>query len=396
MEDTTQVPHTAPRNFEFTAFEFTGRGSEYFRIWIVNLVLTILTLGIFSAWAKVRRLRYFYGHTRLDGHAFDYLADPKKILKGRILAVILLFGYSFGTTLLPNLSLYIVFVALLLIPLVIATASAFMMRNSAYRNIRFSFRAAVGEAYNVLLPPLGALAVLVAAMYFLIDTSGMFDPETGEPIASSDMLPTYVFFGVLPLLPWLDFVRMRFVVSHARFGNLQGMFGAGLWDFYKLYLQLFGMVLLAIFVGAILIFFVAMFVGVAAAVTEDEMRAAGASLFFVIPIVLVTYSLMFIVAGWFAARRGNLLRNSSRFGDNRLYGTLQTWDVVGLYLGNLVLIILTLGMYIPFAAIRLHRYNLQRTAVDANGIDEVVAVAERDPNALGEEIGEFFDVDLGL
>ena len=40
-------------------FEFSGRGDEYFRIWIVNLALTILSLGIFSAWAKVRTERYF-------------------------------------------------------------------------------------------------------------------------------------------------------------------------------------------------------------------------------------------------------------------------------------------------------------------------------------------------
>jgi uncharacterized membrane protein YjgN (DUF898 family) len=39
-------------------FEFRGTGGEYFRIWIVNLLLTILTLGIYSAWAKVRQLRY--------------------------------------------------------------------------------------------------------------------------------------------------------------------------------------------------------------------------------------------------------------------------------------------------------------------------------------------------
>lgn len=35
-------------------FEFRGRGGEYFRIWIVNLALSLLTLGIYSAWAKVR------------------------------------------------------------------------------------------------------------------------------------------------------------------------------------------------------------------------------------------------------------------------------------------------------------------------------------------------------
>ena len=36
---------------------FTGSGGEYFRIWAVNRTLTVLTLGLYSAWAKVRRLQ---------------------------------------------------------------------------------------------------------------------------------------------------------------------------------------------------------------------------------------------------------------------------------------------------------------------------------------------------
>ena len=66
------------------AFEFTGKGWEYFRIWIVNLLLTILTLGVYSAWAKVRRLQYFYRNTRLDGASFEYHGTPIAILKGRV------------------------------------------------------------------------------------------------------------------------------------------------------------------------------------------------------------------------------------------------------------------------------------------------------------------------
>ena len=68
-------------------FEFRGNGGEYFRIWIVNLLLTIVTLGIYSAWAKVRRLRYFYGNTFLDGQSFDYHGQPLAILKGRLIVV---------------------------------------------------------------------------------------------------------------------------------------------------------------------------------------------------------------------------------------------------------------------------------------------------------------------
>src|SRR5262245_36210186 len=61
-------------------FEFRGEWREYFRIWIVNVALTVLTLGVYSAWAKVRTQRYFYGNTRVAGRAFDYQAQPLPIL----------------------------------------------------------------------------------------------------------------------------------------------------------------------------------------------------------------------------------------------------------------------------------------------------------------------------
>ena len=60
-------------------FVFSGTGKEYFRIWIVNLCLTIATAGIYSAWAKVRRLQYFHRSTALAGAVFDFHGDPKAI-----------------------------------------------------------------------------------------------------------------------------------------------------------------------------------------------------------------------------------------------------------------------------------------------------------------------------
>ena len=98
MED---VP-APPASSAFTAVDppapepltFTGTGAEYFRIWIVNLALTLITLGVFSAWAKVRRLQYFYRHTRLAGAGFDYHGNPIAILKGRIVGLVLFGLYS--------------------------------------------------------------------------------------------------------------------------------------------------------------------------------------------------------------------------------------------------------------------------------------------------------------
>src|SRR5438105_15668074 len=79
---------------DIVPLRFTGRAGEYFRIWIVNICLSIVTLGIYSAWAKVRRKRYFYGNTLLGDSAFEYLADPKAILKGRVLVLVIWAGLS--------------------------------------------------------------------------------------------------------------------------------------------------------------------------------------------------------------------------------------------------------------------------------------------------------------
>jgi hypothetical protein len=71
--DVTDVVFTLPGEAatRYEPFRFTGTGGEYFRIWIVNVMLSVVTLGIYSAWAKVRRLRYFYRHTRISGASFD-------------------------------------------------------------------------------------------------------------------------------------------------------------------------------------------------------------------------------------------------------------------------------------------------------------------------------------
>lgn len=93
--------------------EFAADTGEYFRIWIVNLALTVITLGIYSAWAKVRRRRYFYGHTRIDGEGFEYRANPVAILKGRLIAVAAIAVYYGAGHFAPQYQL------LLWIPLVI-------------------------------------------------------------------------------------------------------------------------------------------------------------------------------------------------------------------------------------------------------------------------------------
>src|ERR1700741_2062194 len=146
--------------------QFTGTGQEFFGIWIVNLLLTIVTLGIYSAWAKVRKMRYFYRNTHLDGSVFDYHGDPIAILKGRLLAAALLVVYKLALTLLGAFALVAVLAVIAVLPWLLTQSYRFRLHNSSYRGLRFRFEGPLSHAYLIFGLPMvvvlapGALAAL--------------------------------------------------------------------------------------------------------------------------------------------------------------------------------------------------------------------------------------------
>ena len=153
--------------------EFLGTGSEYFRIWMVNLQLTILTLGIYSAWSKVRNKRYFYSNLQVDGHEFEYLADPITILKSRIVAFAVLFIYLLAENLFPLVGLALLAGLLAALPWLVCRALSFNHRMTSYRNVQFRFHGRYGEAFMIsyVWPLLTLLTLGAMGPYSLRQTS---------------------------------------------------------------------------------------------------------------------------------------------------------------------------------------------------------------------------------
>src|SRR5689334_18422073 len=145
--DTPATPSAPPPE----PLRFTGKGSEYFGIWIVNLLLTLLTLGIYSAWAKVRRMQYFYRHTELAGSSFDFHGSPARILVGRILALVLFGIYNYSVRLQSIWTLVVIAVLALIMPWLLRNSFRFRLYNASWRGTRFQFRGSLGGAYRVFL-----------------------------------------------------------------------------------------------------------------------------------------------------------------------------------------------------------------------------------------------------
>ena len=145
--------------------EFTASANEYFRVWIVNLFFTLVTLGVYSAWAKVRKKKYFYGNTRLDGDVFDYFAEPVAILKGRAIAAIAFVAYAFVSELYPLSSWVFLGVGVAFLPWLIVRSATFGARCSSWRGLRFDFTATTAGMARIILG-VGALVPLTLGLAY--------------------------------------------------------------------------------------------------------------------------------------------------------------------------------------------------------------------------------------
>ena len=117
-----------------TRVNFKGKGNEYFGIWIVNILLSVITLGIYSAWAKVRNKRYFYGNTFIGSDSFEYHGKPMQILKGRIIALICVVAWGVSNQFAPQVALVLLLVFFALLPLLSRSNARFDSAMTSFRN----------------------------------------------------------------------------------------------------------------------------------------------------------------------------------------------------------------------------------------------------------------------
>lgn len=338
---------------------FTGQGPEYFRIWIVNIALSILTLGVYSAWAKVRRLKYFYLNTALAGSSFDFLGAPLAILKGRIIAVVLLLVYQFSSATSPRLALLALALLALVFPWLIVRSLCFKLHNSSHRGLRFSFRGSTRQGYvNFLLYPL----LVLVTLYLL------------SPLAHQRI--------------------KRFQHGNSWYANTPFNFSAGSGRFFTLYLKLLGLAMLVIALvtgGAALLF---PFELANPDALDEEARAHMAT--FILASLAGVYLMLFLLLGpWFSARVQNLVWNHTRIGPHRLVSDVQARALFWIYLTNFLGILATLGLFKPFADIRLARYRLQHIGLVPDGsLDDFMADQQQATSATGEEAADLFDFDI--
>jgi Bacterial protein of unknown function (DUF898) len=76
------------------AIRFTGSWQDYLKIAVTNLLLTIVTLGIYRFWAKARERRYLWSHTEVIGDDLEWTGTGGEMFVGFLMAMGVLIGWG--------------------------------------------------------------------------------------------------------------------------------------------------------------------------------------------------------------------------------------------------------------------------------------------------------------
>ena len=385
-------------------FSFTGRGGEYFKIWIVNILLSIITLYIYSAWAKVRTRRYFAGNTVLDNSSFDYHATGKQILLGRIIAVVLLIIVTVGGVIDPFVSIGGFVILALLLPWAVWRSIKFNMRMTSYRNVRFGFDGKLGPMYMYLLVmpliPLLVAAVVAGGLYM----SGI------AAVTELAGLGVVGVFAMYLIYPWIHKRLANYMLRNYRYGTAKFSGELSTGRFYAIYIKAFFL--------SLLVYFAVLLVGAGIAFLLSSLGILGPDFFesffqnpeqfgqtgsilgilAVVFFYLVIFFIGTLITSYFRSRlREHLFDNGIL--DQRVdpESTVTARGLWWISISNILILVFTLGFGYPWTKVRMARYIADNTVVHAeDSLDNFVSDEKVKVGALAEELGEAFDMDVDV
>ncbi len=363
---------------------FTGSGSEYFRIWIVNLLLTIVTIGIYFPWAKVRRLRYFHGNTLVDGHALDFHGSPVKMLKGYMLVGVLFILYSLAGQFSAVGGLIAFLIVVAVWPALLKSSMQFRLANTSWRGLRLRFKGSLADAYRALLPIFAPAVILIAANIGVTDADT--PPEWYMLIVASVTLVS------LAVVPWLVWNFKRYQHDHYALATLQTTFNATRGSFYKLFFKGLGVLLLPQAVLGVLV--------ALAAYNFKHGNGTGQGWLVALPFLALLVFLAIAVSAipYLTTRLQNLVWNGTSNKSLRFLSTLRFRSLLWLTLKNWALVIVTLGLYWPFAAVATARMRLEAVRIEMREDPQALVsqMQAQEGDAAGEAGGDLFGFDIGL
>ncbi|MDR2081020.1 MAG: DUF898 domain-containing protein [Campylobacteraceae bacterium] len=342
-----------PQILQNEPFEFRGSALDFFKIWFVNVILTIITLGIYGAWAKVRTNHYIYGNTYLGGHSFEYTANPIRILVGRLII--------FGFYALYTIAFYLMFTEaamlilalfILLLPLLIRQALVFRAKYTRFHGLSFRFRATIGQFYGFFL------------LHFLLNL---------------------VTIGII--FPYTHSEFKKLALNNASYGEGSFYFPGRAGQFFFVYYVKMLLLYVAFLVP------IGILIAIMAA-SFEAMPIASTFLFIIMYFAAIVFS--FVLQGSFTAWIGRIVYNDTSIKEYRMLNEWNAAKLSWIYFSNFIVMLFSLGLMYPWAKIRTVKYKLENMGFENLDLNAFVGQTEQNRSAVGEEVVDFFDFDIGF
>jgi uncharacterized membrane protein YjgN (DUF898 family) len=351
---------------------YDGKIGELYGIFIKNLLLQISTLGIYRFWAATNNRRYIWSRTRFQGERFEYTGTGGELFKGFLLAIAIMFGAIAGAVILSAI-----------------------------------LRAITGSAALAFLPILVlylVIAVVAAGAYFSAQRyrlsrtqwCGIRGGMTGSSWVYGVYVSLYSLLCIITLGQMVPWVSMRLAerrINASSFGSLPFHFEGRAGALYGTFVGTFlGVVALFGVLGAVLLKSIVALrpIGHAPLKAHDPAALAifgSVVLFYVLFIV----GSLLIQCFYLALVTRHVMGNTTLGAQLRFGSSVTAGRLLGLMLGNLAIIVFTLGLGLPIVVHRVMRFAADTLQVSGQLDPQTLGQNDQTPPRTGEGMLNLLD-----
>jgi uncharacterized membrane protein YjgN (DUF898 family) len=384
---------------------FSGTGGEYFRVWIVNVLLSIVTLGLYTPWARRRTARWFYDHTLIASSPLEFTAPLRKMVFSFILFALLYIAYQIAAeTGQETMVLFFIIAAAALAPYIWGSAMRFRLASTRWRGLQLHFAAGWKDVYLASWPIFVMAATWIAISFGLeMLAADLGAPAVRKPRGVQFPVVSPPMWGLIALgvvVSLLCIIRVEFnykslLVLRAGIGKQRGRWKPVYSDFVRIW----GATIAVLLAGIALI----LALGAGALYTLQTLfsNARGPAMFVLIlvTVLAVFLGLILVSAPARAYREARMFKliwsNVGLSQIARFKCDLKHWPFVRLRLKNLLLTLLTLGFYRPFA--RVSEYRMKADSVTLHvkgGLDQLVGELVQQQEGIGDALADAAGLDI--
>ncbi|NPD43631.1 YjgN family protein [Providencia stuartii] len=385
--------------------KFHGDNTEYFFIWIVNVLLTILTLGIYSAWATVRTRRYFLGNTEVNGSRLEYHASPVRILVSRLIIFFFFALYLAVNYLFQPIAYVILSLFFLMLPYFIIRSCRFHAIITSYRNVRFNFLGSYKKGYwYFFILPLLLLLGAIAFSFLVGQVIGLIaifsSANTNEHInLSRYFIGTYATLLLIAISLYAIFaIRTKQLYEYFANNFYFGKSAFKLKMNYRAVAKIYSIAFLILVPFIILSGFSIISMIKTVIIHESNFSELEPPVFLFLFIYLYLYVGFFFSYSYIHIMMRREFFNKLEFSNELKFSSSITYfSYLILLFSNSLIIIFTLGLATPIAQIRHARYFAMNTKITGDmSLENELAHDETHSNSFHDETLDSFDFGLSL